>query len=66
MGKSHCFTDKFKTTMVCFGKVHIFKLVLVAPANKVCGEESRKSPALVILKKKFRPVLVKPLGGTFS
>ncbi len=27
-------------------------LDLIAAANKVCGEKSRKSPALVILKKK--------------
>ena len=37
---------------------------LIAAANKVCGDESRKSPALVILKKKFRPELAKQLGGT--
>lgn len=31
---------------------------LIAAANKVCGEESRKSPALVILKKKRHLVAV--------
>ncbi|MHB8205646.1 MAG: hypothetical protein ACYDHG_18355 [Desulfomonilaceae bacterium] len=37
---------------------------LISAANAVCEEQSRKSPALVILKKKFRPELVKLLGGT--
>jgi len=37
---------------------------LINAANAVCEEQSRKSPALVILKKKFRPELVKQLGGT--
>lgn len=36
---------------------------LISAANTVCEEQSRKSPALVILKKKFRPEPVKQLGG---
>ncbi len=37
---------------------------LIAAANAVCQEQSRKSPALVVLKKKCRPVPVKQVGGT--
>jgi integrase len=36
---------------------------LIVAADKVCDEQSRKSPALVILKKKFRPELATQLGG---
>jgi integrase len=36
---------------------------LIIAANTVCEEQSRKSPALVILKKKFRPVPTKQVGG---
>lgn len=36
---------------------------LIAAANVVCEEESRKSPALVILKKQIRPEPIKQLGG---
>jgi integrase len=31
---------------------------LIAAANKVCGQKSRKSPALVVLKKGANPVKV--------
>jgi hypothetical protein len=37
---------------------------LISAAIAVCEEQSRKSHALVIPKKKFRPQLVKQLGGT--
>jgi len=37
---------------------------LISAANAVCEEQSRKSHALVIPKKKFRTELAKQLGGT--
>ncbi|MGB6067281.1 MAG: tyrosine-type recombinase/integrase [Desulfomonilaceae bacterium] len=36
---------------------------LIAAANVVCEQQSRKSPALVILNKKIHPEPVKQLGG---
>jgi integrase len=39
---------------------------LINSANAVCEKQSHKSPTLVILKKKFRPELVKQLGGTYT
>ena len=39
---------------------------LIGAANTVCDEQSRKSPALVILRKKFRPEPVKQAGGNSS
>lgn len=36
---------------------------LIVAANTVCEEKSRKSPALVILKKKIRPEQLTQLGG---
>ncbi len=36
---------------------------LVAAANRVCGDESRKSPALVIIKRKTAYAPSKQLGG---
>lgn len=36
---------------------------LIAAANRVCGDESRKSPALVILKRKTAHAVEKQLGG---
>jgi integrase len=39
---------------------------LIVAANTVCEEQSRKSPALVVLRKKFRPVPVKQVIGNVS
>ncbi len=39
---------------------------LIVAANTVCEEQSCKSPAPVILKKKFRPVPVKQVGGNLT
>ncbi len=36
---------------------------LIAAANKVCGDESRKSPALVIIKRKTALAQSKQVGG---
>ncbi len=39
---------------------------LIAAANRVCGDESRKSPALVILKRKTAQAPVKQIGGSLK